>query len=106
GVTPQMIDDTLYDAFGQRLISTIFTQLNQYHVVLEVTPDHQLTPEDLNDIYVHASPGGAPPAASGGGVGAPSVGVGAAATQNSAGSSSASTQATSSTGSTPIASVA
>src|SRR5438477_373373 len=106
GVTPQMIDDTLYDAFGQRLISTIFTQLNQYHVVLEVTPDHQLTPEDLNDTYVHASPGGAPPAASGGGVGAPSVGVGAAATQNSAGSSSASTQATSSTGSTPIASVA
>jgi len=106
GVTPQMIDDTLYDAFGQRLISTIFTQLNQYHVVLEGTPDHQLTPDDLNDIYVHASPGGAPPAASGGGVGAPSVGVGAAATQNSGGSSSASTQATSSTGSTPIASVA
>jgi len=106
GVTPQMIDDTLYDAFGQRLISTIFTQLNQYHVVLEVSPDHQLTPDDLNDIYVHASPGGAPPAASGGGVGAPSVGVGAAATQNSGGSSSASTQATSSTGSTPIASVA
>ena len=106
GVTPQMIDDTLYDAFGQRLISTIFTQLNQYHVVLEVSPDHQLTPDDLNDIYVHASPGGAPPAASGGGVGAPSVGVGAAATQNSGGSSSASTQATSSTGSTPISSVA
>ena len=50
GVTPQMIDDTLYDAFGQRLISTIFTQLNQYHVVLEVSPDHQLTPNDLNVI--------------------------------------------------------
>ncbi|MGH9759693.1 MAG: efflux RND transporter permease subunit, partial [Blastocatellia bacterium] len=38
GITPQLIDDTLYDAFGQRLISTIFTQLNQYHVVLEVKP--------------------------------------------------------------------
>src|SRR5262249_33585707 len=39
GITPQMIDDTLYDAFGQRQVSTIFTQLNQYHVVLEVKPD-------------------------------------------------------------------
>src|SRR4051794_39382167 len=39
GVTPQMIDDTLYDAFGQRQISTIFTQLNQYHVVLQIQPD-------------------------------------------------------------------
>ncbi len=38
GITPQMIDDTLYDAFGQRQISTIFTQLNQYHAVLEVSP--------------------------------------------------------------------
>ena len=38
GITPQMIDDTLYDAFGQRQVSTIFTQLNQYHVVLEVKP--------------------------------------------------------------------
>ncbi|PYY13935.1 MAG: acriflavine resistance protein B [Acidobacteria bacterium] len=106
GVTPQMIDDTLYDAFGQRLISTIFTQLNQYHVVLEVAPDHQLTPNDLNDIYVHASPGGAPPAASGGGVGGPSVGV-AASSQNSSGSpTSGSTQATSGTGTVPVANVA
>ncbi|PYY12993.1 MAG: nodulation protein, partial [Acidobacteria bacterium] len=106
GVTPQMIDDTLYDAFGQRLISTIFTQLNQYHVVLEVAPDHQLTPNDLNDIYVHASPGGAPPAASGGGVGGPSVGV-AASSQNSSGSpTTGSTQATSGTGTVPVANVA
>ena len=41
GITPQMIDDTLYDAFGQRQISTMFTQLNQYHVVLEVEPEFQ-----------------------------------------------------------------
>jgi multidrug efflux pump len=61
GITPQNIDDTLYDAFGQRQISTIFTQLNQYHVVLEVDPRFQKTPQDLSRIYVHAT--GAPAAA-------------------------------------------
>ena len=45
GITPQMIDDTLYDAFGQRQISTMFTQLNQYHVVLEVKPEFQQQPQ-------------------------------------------------------------
>jgi multidrug efflux pump len=55
GVTPQMIDDTLYDAFGQRQVSTIFTQLNQYHVVMEVTPGLQLDPGSLRDIYVRTS---------------------------------------------------
>src|SRR6185295_1767761 len=44
----------LYDAFGQRQISTIYQQLNQYHVVLEVSPDFQLTPENLDKIYVPA----------------------------------------------------
>jgi multidrug efflux pump len=58
GVTPQMIDDTLYDAFGQRQVSTIFTQLNQYHVVLEADPKLQLTPDALNHIYIHAAPAG------------------------------------------------
>jgi multidrug efflux pump len=57
GITPQMIDDTLYDAFGQRLVSTMFTQLNQYHVVLEVEPKYQQNPDSLKDIYVRA-PGG------------------------------------------------
>jgi multidrug efflux pump len=52
GITPQMIDDTLYDAFGQRQISTMFTQLNQYHVVLEVKNQFQDNPEDLSHIYV------------------------------------------------------
>jgi multidrug efflux pump len=56
-ITPQMIDDTLYDAFGQRLVSTMFTQLNQYHVVLEVEPTFQQNPDSLKDIYVRA-PGG------------------------------------------------
>ena len=41
GITPQVIDDTLYDAFGQRQVSTMFTQLNQYHVILEVEPKFQ-----------------------------------------------------------------
>ena len=57
GITPQMIDDTLYDAFGQRQVSTIFTQLNQYHVILEVKPSFQRSPEALKDIYVHSASG-------------------------------------------------
>jgi multidrug efflux pump len=57
GITPQNIDDTLDDAFGQRQVSTIFTQLNQYHVVLEVQPQFQRTPDSLNDIYVASSQG-------------------------------------------------
>jgi multidrug efflux pump len=57
GITPQMIDDTLYDAFGQRQVSTIFTQLNQYRVVLEVKPDFQQSPETLANLYVHSSNG-------------------------------------------------
>ena len=55
GITPQAIDDTLYDAFGQRQVSTIFTQLNQYHVVLEVDPKFQRNPEDLNNIFVRSA---------------------------------------------------
>jgi multidrug efflux pump len=57
GITPQNIDDTLYDAFGQRQVSTIFTQLNQYHVVLEVDPKFQRNPDSLKDIYVRSSNG-------------------------------------------------
>jgi len=56
-VLPQAIDDTLYDAFGQRQVSTIFTQLNQYRVVLEIEPQFQLTPESLNKVYVKSSTG-------------------------------------------------
>jgi multidrug efflux pump len=57
GVTPQMIDDTLYDAFGQRQISTIFTQSNQYHVVLEARPEFQRTPDALKHIYIRPTGG-------------------------------------------------
>ncbi|MBI3781808.1 MAG: multidrug efflux RND transporter permease subunit [Deltaproteobacteria bacterium] len=59
GITPQLVDDTLYDAFGQRQVSTMFTQLNQYHVVLELAPNFQRTPESLGDIYVRP-PNGPP----------------------------------------------
>ncbi len=54
GITPQIIDQTLYDAFGQREISTLYTQLNQYHVVLETEPDFQLDPRKLDDIYLRS----------------------------------------------------
>jgi multidrug efflux pump len=57
GVLPQSIDDTLYDAFGQRQVSTIYTQQNQYHVVLEVAPEFQLDPADLKRLYVPSSGG-------------------------------------------------
>ncbi len=61
GITPQAIDNALYDAFGQRQISTLFTQLNQYHVVLETLPDFQRNPSKLNDIYVLSTSGTAVP---------------------------------------------
>ena len=55
GITPQGVDDALYDAFGQRQISTMFTQLNQYRVVLEVDPSFQKSPRDLDHIYVRGT---------------------------------------------------
>ena len=57
GILPADIDNTLYDAFGQRQVSTIYTQLNQYHVVLEADPQFQQAPESLKNIYVHSSNG-------------------------------------------------
>jgi multidrug efflux pump len=57
GITPQNIDDTLDDAFAQRQVSTIFTQQNQYHVVLEVAPKFQRNPVALDNIYVKSSNG-------------------------------------------------
>jgi multidrug efflux pump len=52
GITPSQIDNVLYDAFGQRQISTIYQTLNQYHVVLEVDPQYQMTPSALESVYV------------------------------------------------------
>ena len=64
GILPQAIDDTLYDAFGQRQVSTIFTQLNQYHVVLEAEPQFQQNPDSLKNIYVKSSSGAQVPLSS------------------------------------------
>ena len=61
GITPQNIDDALYDAFGQRQISTMFTQLNQYHVVMEANPNFQKSPQDLKNIYIRSATNGAVP---------------------------------------------
>jgi hydrophobe/amphiphile efflux-1 (HAE1) family protein len=55
GITPQVIDDTLYDAFGQRQVSITYTLLNQYHVVMEVEPSFWQRPETLRDIYLPSS---------------------------------------------------
>jgi len=61
GISAQQIDETLYDAFGQRQISTLFTQLNQYHLILEATPSFQRNPSKLNDIYIQSAYGGSVP---------------------------------------------
>ena len=55
GITPETIDNTLYDAFGQRQINTLYTQLNQYHVILETDPKFQINPQKLHDIYIQSS---------------------------------------------------
>jgi len=57
GVTPQQMDDTLYDALGQRQVSTMYESLNQYHVVMEVDPRYQQSPDSIQDLYVRSSAG-------------------------------------------------
>ena len=57
GILPDAVDNTLYDAFGQRQISTVYAQVNQYHVILEVSPEAQLTPQSLATLYVKSSSG-------------------------------------------------
>jgi len=63
GITPQTLDNALYDAFGQRQVSTMYESLNQYHVVMEVAPQFQQTPEALQNIYLKSANGGAIPLA-------------------------------------------
>src|SRR6201999_2330156 len=57
GITASQIDNTLYDAFGQRQVSTIYNDLNQYHVVMGVAPEFWQSPETLKDIYVSTAGG-------------------------------------------------
>ena len=79
GITTSQIDNTLYDAFGQRQVSTIYNALNQYHVVMEVAPEFWQSPEMLKDIYISTSGG-----AIGGVQGTNSIVSGAAATSTAA----------------------
>ncbi|ADW70961.1 efflux RND transporter permease subunit [Granulicella tundricola] len=58
GVTPQLLDNTLYDAFGQAEVSTIYTELNQYYVVMEVAPKYWASPQGLKDVFVIPNSGG------------------------------------------------
>src|SRR5262249_13125456 len=57
GITTQVLDDTLYDAFGQRIVSTTFTQLNQYRIILEVRPEDRDSTDALDKIYVRPATG-------------------------------------------------
>jgi multidrug efflux pump len=77
GIAPATIDNTLYDAFGQRQISTMYTQVNQYHVVLESQPQFQLDPNKLNHLYIQSN------------ASAGATGTGASSSFASSGSSSA-----------------
>ena len=81
GIAPSTIDNTLYDAFGQRQINTMYTQVNQYHVVLESEPQFQLDPNKLNHLYIQSN------ASSG------ATGTGASSSFASSGSSSAGSNA-------------
>jgi multidrug efflux pump len=60
GITPAQIDNTLYDAFGQRQVSTIYSAINQYHVVMEIDPRYTQYPASLNEIYVSTTGAAAP----------------------------------------------
>jgi multidrug efflux pump subunit AcrB len=73
GITVQAVDATLYDAFGQEFVATSFTQINQYHVVLEVKPEYLQTPDALKYIYVGAGPTQSPTQALSAGAGGGSV---------------------------------
>ena len=73
GISPQTIDDTLYDAFGQRQVTTLYTQTNQYHVILEAAPEFHRTPEALQAIYLQATASSTQSSASGGASGGSSL---------------------------------
>jgi multidrug efflux pump len=81
GIAPSTIDNTLYDAFGQRQINTMYTQVNQYHVVLESQPQFQLDPNKLNHLYIQSN------------ASAGATGTGASSSFASSGSSSAGSNA-------------
>jgi multidrug efflux pump len=61
GISPEQMDQTLYDAFGQAPVSVMYTAMNQYYVVMEVAPQYWQSPQDLDDIYMNSSSGGEVP---------------------------------------------
>ncbi len=79
GITPEAIDNTLYDAFGQRQINTLYTQINQYHVILEADPRYQRGPWDLSSLYIQSSSSGSSSAAPASNTAGSSSGAGAGA---------------------------
>ncbi|HXW83454.1 MAG TPA: efflux RND transporter permease subunit, partial [Candidatus Binataceae bacterium] len=101
GLTPQTIDDTLYDAFGQRLVSTMYTSLNQYYVVMEVAPEFWQNPATLDEIYLtansnSAASGSGTPATIGGATS--SISNGLSTTSSTSSSSAAPSGSTSTSG--------
>ena len=82
GISAQLIDQTLYDAFGQRQVTTLYTQLNQYHVVLEALPSFQREPGKLNDIYLRSALAPAATATAAAGTTAPAGGGGTASSSS------------------------
>jgi multidrug efflux pump len=93
GLTTSAIDNTLYDAFGQRQVSIIFTQLNQYHVILEVDPQFQKNPSDLSHIYITPSSSTGAAATSSSSTGGPSFVAGATAATTTVTSGTSATSA-------------
>jgi multidrug efflux pump len=83
GITPETIDNTLYDAFGQRQINTLYTQVNQYHVILETDPKFQLHPQRLHDIYIQSSSTSSSSSATASNTAGSSSGAGAGVTTSS-----------------------
>jgi multidrug efflux pump len=96
GITPATINNTLYDAFGQRQVNTLYTQVNQYHVILEADPKFQRNPGNLHDLYIQSAPTGSVPAVASNTAGS-SAGAGAA--RPAGGANSLLTPASSNTGS-------
>jgi multidrug efflux pump len=87
GISASNIDETLYDAYGQREVSTIYTQLNQYHVVLQVMPSFFKSPQDLDDLFIRTGEGSSTTATglvAGGSAGQPLYGPTSSATANAA----------------------
>src|ERR1700719_4444063 len=100
GVTVSQIDNTLYDAFGQRQVSTIYVARNQYHVIMEVAPQYWQNPETLKDVYVSTSGGSVGGSQSTNAVAGTVVAPGTSASANSANAQAARNLATNSIGST------